>query len=175
MSSERWSRLAFAAPLLAATLVLFAVHPGCTTTCSDPETGGPEEVRGGTTDATRSVYESAPWRGKYREFRPQKQYRFIHGLRGTPAVVQAWVGFSEQPLPNDMGNISEAAGNSAIVESVTAEHVQIRNDTCETFYLRVVASNPIEDVNAGGASSAGGESGAGADGAGAAEAGGAGN
>lgn len=170
MSSQRSSRLAVVAPLLAAALVLVAVHPGCTTTCSDPEGDDPEDIHSGTTNAARTVYESAPWRGEYLKFRTNKSYRFFHGLRGTPAVVQAWVGFDAKSLhDNGSGNISEAAGNEAIIESVTAEHVTIRNDTCETFYLRLVASDPIEDVAAGGAPSAG------AGGTGTADAAGAGN
>jgi hypothetical protein len=165
------SRLAVVAPLLSAALVLIAVHPGCTTTCSDPEGDEAEDIHSGTTNRARTVYESAPWRGKYLKFRTNKSYRFFHGLRGTPAVVQAWVGFDEISLHDDGGgNISEAAGNEAIIESVTAEHVTIRNDTCETFYLRLVASDPIEDVGAGGAPSAG----AGAGGNGAADGSGAG-
>jgi hypothetical protein len=145
------SRLAFLAPLLAAALVFSLANPACTTSCSDEETGGPEEIRGGTTDSTRSVYESTSFSGKYLKFRPNKRYKFFHGLRGTPAVVQAWVGFHEVPLNSDMetGNISEAAGNEAILEAVTSEYVTIRNDTCETFYLRLVASDPIESGAAG--------------------------
>jgi hypothetical protein len=138
--------LVFFAPLLAAALAFSLGNPACTTSCSDEETGGPEEIRSGTTDATRSVYESTSFSGKYLKFRPNKRYKFFHGLRGTPALVQAWVGFHEVPLNSDMetGNISEAAGNEAILEAVTSEYVTIRNDTCETFYLRLVASDPIE-------------------------------
>ena len=150
MKPERSLRLVFGLPLLAAALAL--AHPSCRTSCSDEETGDPEDIRTGTTDSTRSVYESTSFRGAYLEFRPNKRYRFFHGLRGTPAVVQAWVGFTEVPLGSTgRGNISEAAGNMAILESVTDEHVVIRNDTCETFYLRLVASDPIEGSGAGGA------------------------
>jgi hypothetical protein len=155
VSSSNPSRFAFALPLLATALVLLGQIPGCKTSCDDDEEGDAEVVTTGTTDATRSVYESAPWAGKYLRFRPDKRYSFVHGLRGTPSVVQAWVGFDEQPLSNYPGNISEAAGNEAIIESVTAERVQIRNDTCETFYLRLVASDPIDETSAGGAASAG--------------------
>jgi hypothetical protein len=154
VSSQRLSRFAFAAPLLSATLFFVAQAPGCTTTCSDPESDDPEEFHGGVTDATRSVYESAPWDGKYLKFRTNKSYVIFHGLRGVPSVVQAWVGFDEAPLRRVPGNASEAAGNEAIIEGVTDEFVQIRNDTCETFYLRVVASDPIEDTAVGGSAGA---------------------
>ena len=82
MSSKRVSRLASLLPLFAAALVLIAVYSSCKTTCSDPEGDDYEAIHSGTTDATRSVYESAPWRGKYLKFRPNKRYRFFHGLRG---------------------------------------------------------------------------------------------
>ena len=153
MSSKRLSRLAFVAPLLSVALLFIAQGSGCKTSCSDPEDSTPEDIHSGVTDSTRSVYQSAPWLGEWLEFRPQKTYRFFHGLRGVPVVVQAWVGFHRAPLRDDQ-NVSEAAGNEAIVGDVTAEHFQIRNDTCETFYLRAVASDPIEDSDVGGAGGA---------------------
>jgi len=154
----RFRRLSFCAPLLAVTLAFALANPACNTSCSDDASGPPEDVHAGTTDSTRSVYESASFSGTYLEFRPQKKYKFFHGLRGTPAVVQAWVGFSDRPLNENgqSGNISEAAGNEAILEAVTSEYVIIRNDTCETFYLRLVASDPVEDSGAGGAGGSGG-------------------
>jgi hypothetical protein len=154
---KRLSRLALLAPLLCALAVLVS-GSGCQTSCSNAETGGPEEFHGGSTDATGSVYESAPWNGNYLLFRPQKRYQLFHGLRGTPSVVQAWLGFSSAPLGGaGRGNISEGAGNEAIVEAVNDQFVVLRNDTCETFYLRVVASNPVESLpDAGGAAGAGG-------------------
>lgn len=164
MSSKRPSRLAFVAPLLSVALLFVAQSSGCKTSCSDPEGDTPEEIQSGVTDATRSVYESAPWNGQWLEFRPNKRYVFVHRLRGIPSVIQAWVGFHSAPLRDDH-NVSEAAGNEAIVEYVNAEHFQIRNDTCETFYLRAVASDPIEDSDVGGAGGAS-SGGAGTDGTG---------
>jgi hypothetical protein len=152
VSSNLFSRLAVVAPLLTAGLVLIS-NPGCNTSCDDTESGDPEVIRSGTTNATRSAYESGPWSGKYLRFRPDKHYTFIHGLSGTPAVVQAWVGFHETPLgDNDHGNISLAPGNMAIFTAITPEYVTVRNDTCETFYLRVAASDPIDaaGLNTGG-------------------------
>jgi hypothetical protein len=169
VSSKRFSRLAFVLPPLSVALLFISQSSGCKTSCSDPEGDTPEVVQSGVTDATRSVYQSAPWLGEWLEFRPNKSYEFIHGLRGVPTVLQAWVGFHRAPLRDDH-NVSEAAGNEAIFQDVTAEHFQVRNDTCETFYLRVVASDPIEESEVGGAggvtSTDGTSMGAGASGAG---------
>jgi hypothetical protein len=57
--------------------------------------------------------------------------------------VLSYVGFSSSPLAADgSGNISEAAGNEVLIERVDDEIVRVRNDTCETFFLRVVALAP---------------------------------
>ena len=153
MSSKRLSRLAFVAPLLSVALLFIAQSTGCYTSCSDAAGDTEEDVRNGVTDSTRSTYQSAPWNAEWLEFRPNKRYRFFHGLRGVPGLIQAWVGFHGAPLRDDK-NVSEAAGNEAIVEYVNAEYFQIRNDTCETFYLRAVATDPLEDSETGGAGGA---------------------
>jgi hypothetical protein len=53
-------------------------------------------------------------------------------------------------------------GNEAILEAVNEDYVRLRNDTCETFYVRLVAGVLSADDGAGGADAASsGESGAG--------------
>ena len=141
-------------PLLAALLALGTLAaPGCRTSCDDAEEGSAERVTDGTTDAASGVYESAPWNGAYHEFLPQKRYEFVHGLAGVPRIVQTFVAFDETPLGERAhGNVSEAAGNEVIIEGVDATSIRVRNDTCETFFLRVAASDPEAAPEAGGAS-----------------------
>ena len=136
-----------------------AAHLGCETSCDD---GGesddpPVAYDGGSTNAALTYYESDAWDGPYVRFPPQRTFDFHHGLGRRPGAVLTYVGFSSSPLGMDgNGNISEAAGNEVIIEWVDDEIVRVRNDTCETFYLRVVAMAP-ED---GGASDGGASDGA---------------
>lgn len=128
------------APLLAAALWVLGSGPSCATSCDDAVRDPPEAVTDGTTDDSGSFYESAPWEGAYLKFPPQKRYDFMHGLGDTPDLIQVYVGFTKTPLGDDgQGNISLAVGNEAIIEEVNDEYVRVRNDTCETFYVRLVA------------------------------------
>lgn len=121
---------------VAASLV-FAT--GCDTSCTVDVDPNPEVITSGTTED--GVYESAPWDGDYQKFAPQKRYEFRHGLGGVPKEVTTYVGFHKTPIgESEFGNVAEVAGNIAIIERVTSESIRVRNDTCETFYLRVVAS-----------------------------------
>jgi len=139
------------APMAAAVCVLLGLASGCRTSCDDAVDGPAERVTSGLTDAAGSVYESVAWDGSYHEFPPQKRYEFVHGLRGVPRLVQTFVSFSETPFARENGNISEAAGNEVIFEGVDATSIRVRNDTCETFYLRVAASAPFDEGAAGAA------------------------
>ena len=115
---------------------------GCDTSCDDggDKSDPPVVYEGGSTNAALSSYESDSWDGPYLKFPPQRTYDFHHGLGRRPSAVLSYVGFSESPLgSNGDGNISEAAGNEVIIEWVDEQVVRVRNDTCETFYLRLVA------------------------------------
>jgi hypothetical protein len=114
---------------------------GCDTSCDEggDKSDPPVVYEGGSTNASLSYYESDSWDGPYLNFPPQRTYDFHHGLGRRPVAVLSYVGFSESPLGNGNGNISEAAGNEVIIEWVDEQVVRVRNDTCETFYLRLVA------------------------------------
>lgn len=136
--------------LLAAALCVAGPQLGCRTSCDNTDEGPAQRI---DQDANPSpdVYESAPWNADYLEFKPQKRYRFYHGLDGAPALFKAWVGFEQNPLITQH-SISEAVGNMAIWECVNERFVQVRNDTCEVFYLRFTAADPtpITDTAADG-------------------------
>lgn len=132
---------------------------GCETSCSVEEEEFPEDVRSGITNAEEGTYASDVWSGEYHRFPPKKRYRFYHGLNAVPRNVETWVGFVKRPLGDDgKGNVAEASGNIVIIQDVTSDYIQVRNDTCETFYLRVYASDPEGSVN-GGTGGAGGAEG----------------
>jgi hypothetical protein len=117
---------------------------GCETTCSVDADRSPEVVEDRRTDLEEGTFESVPWDGKWDHFPPKKRYEFRHGLGGTPLHVTTYVGFADPPIGSaGYGNSAEVAGNIVIIEAVTPEYIRVRNDTCETFYLRVAASGPI--------------------------------
>jgi hypothetical protein len=65
----------------------------------------------------------------------------VHGLGAIPKEYQIYVSFWPDALVKDH-SIAEAAGNIAVVERITDEYIQTRNDTCETFYIRLIAEHP---------------------------------
>ena len=73
-------------------------------------------------------------------------YRIEHGLGTSPVTVDIFLSFCEQPLSEGCGtdstqpsNVAPTAGNQALIEVWDEEVLEIRNDTCAEFYLRVVA------------------------------------
>lgn len=122
-------------------LVFFVGSAGCDTSCDDAvgdET--PVEITTGFTDIEAGIYESVAVSGEWHEFLPQRRLLFPHGLGHEPIFYQSFVSFHRAPLSEDRPNFSESAGNHTIWERVDEEFIQVRNDTCQTFYLRVVAS-----------------------------------
>jgi hypothetical protein len=136
---------------LFALLVLFGLGSmgllGCGATCDRREDSGPRRYEGGTT--ANDVYQSSPWNGPYLDFPAGRSYLLMHGLGGTPITVVSYLSFDAHPIPADgeerqdrNSNTAPCAGNQCILEGVTSEHIEIRNDTCSDGYLRVVASDP---------------------------------
>ena len=108
-----------------------ACSPPCNTAESDPVRHSGGSVSDGTTYAT------SPWEGPYLHFPPGRRFQLEHHLGVAPPVVLTYLAFDERPLPG--GNTSESAGNQAVIELVDDEIIQVRNDTCAEFWLRVVA------------------------------------
>lgn len=84
-------------------------------------------------------YESAPVNGPYLDFPGGRTYRFVHRLGGVPTPT-AYFSFDEYP---SSAGFVEASGNQATFTAVTAEYIDVRNDTCSDVRIRVVADNPI--------------------------------
>jgi hypothetical protein len=134
---------------------LLALVAWCTLGCSPPcETSDTDPVRfeGGTTSA--GVYQTSAWEGPYLHFPGGRRYQLVHGLGTTPPLVASYVSIAKQPFKDN--NASENAGNQGVIELVNDEIIQIRNDTCAEFYLRVVAYAPgAAPPDAGGISDSG--------------------
>jgi hypothetical protein len=98
--------------------------------------------QGGRAEA--GTYQSSSWQGPWLHFPGGRRYLLAHHLGQVPASVTVYLSFKEYPGPDGNpddgpGNASQAAGNETVIEQVDAENIQVRNDTCSDFYLRVVA------------------------------------
>jgi hypothetical protein len=116
----------------------------CGTSC-DRE-GDDEDIlfKGGSVNASGTFYESSDWDGPLLHFPTGRRYKLVHFLRSLPQLVQTYVAFEERP-----DNLSESAGNQAVIESVDDTVIQVRNDTCAEFFLRVVATASGEPLDGG--------------------------
>jgi hypothetical protein len=118
-----------------------ALGAGCLVACSAldncPESKPARDIEEGTTDSESLVYESAPWEGPLHEFPAKTRLRFFHELAATPQFVTTYLSFSESGTGSS--DATENSGNQGRIECVDARLIQIRNDTCENFYIRVVA------------------------------------
>jgi hypothetical protein len=144
--------------LLTIAAALALSSQGCTSSC-DGVSDAPIAFLAGITNAAGTEYQTSPWDGRYLSFPANRRYDLVHGLYTTPAHVSTYLGFVEIPLGAE-GSVAESAGNMVLIEEVNDELVGVRNDTCQHFYLRVVASV------AAGAPAPSGQGGAGGDGGG---------
>ena len=136
----------------ALTALVAIVSPGCLGPTCDRSGDDRAAVAylQGTTSSEASFYQSSPSVGPYLHFPPGETFRLYHQLAGAPQSFNAYLSFAECPMPDpnhecsnsdrSVGDTSEAAGNEVVFENITAEYIQVRNDTCADFYLRVTAS-----------------------------------
>ncbi len=115
--------------------------------CGSCERTGYDAIDFSEGSVVGDVYQTSPPDGLWLHFPAGRRFRFQHGL-GVVPEVSAYVAMNERPMPSgarppeSVGNVSEAAGNEVIIERQDANVVQVRNDTCAEYYLRVVARRP---------------------------------
>ena len=124
---------------------------GCGTTC-DREDAEQIRFEGGSVNASATVYETSGWQGPLLHFPTGRRFVLVHKLRARPELVETYVAFEERPE-----NLSESAGNQAVIETVDEDVVVVRNDTCAEFFLRVVATATGETLDAGTVDAAAGD------------------
>lgn len=107
---------------------------GCSSSACDKgvDEDGIVEVR--DIQPVGNSYASSDWQGPYFPFPPGKVYRFYHGFGKPPEVVTAYVAFEENP-----STVSQAAGDEALLK-VDDEKIEVYNNTCADFWVRVAAS-----------------------------------
>jgi len=140
---------------------------GCDAGCDKENEDAARDYTGGTISASCTRYETGGFDDDYLIFPAGRRWRIRHGLGQTPSLVQSYLGFVKHPLPDaGNGNTAESAGNQVIIEDMDDEFVQVRNDTCEEFWLRLVVEtdtpapeclSPVEPTDTSGG--AGGASG----------------
>jgi hypothetical protein len=123
--------------VLSALPALFA----CGSSCPRESEDTAKRFTGGTTSPDREHYETNSWDESFVDFPAGRRWALVHGLRETPIDLKSYVAFKSKPLPKDgKGFVAESAGNQVLIEGVDEETIRVRNDTCEHFYLRLVAS-----------------------------------
>jgi hypothetical protein len=136
---------------LALVLLTFPALAACGEKCPRESEETPKRFTGGTTSPDREHYETNAWHESFVDFPAGRRWALVHGLSATPIDLKSYVGFKKNPLPEDgKGFVAESAGNQVLIEGVDEEVIRVRNDTCEHFYLRLVASTvPAPDVPEG--------------------------
>lgn len=85
----------------------------------------------------------------YLDFPSGRRFRLMHQLGSVPGLIVPYVSFSAHPL-DDRTGFTVSPGNQTVVRAVTATYIEVENDTCTDFYLRVVASVADDVPDAGG-------------------------
>lgn len=127
-------------------LLLCALSTGCETSgCDTSDTANPvADFKGGQlvdVGNDRQVYESAAPDGDLLNFSAGAHYRVFHQLGARPTHVELWVSFSPTGIKG--GNLAMPAGNMAEILDVDEQAVEVRNNSCADYFLRIVAADPV--------------------------------
>jgi hypothetical protein len=89
-------------------------------------------------------WQSGPQDGTWLWFPRQRYYIFnIPELGGrTPSIVIPYISASPQPAKTKDGNMTIGSGNVAELFQVAPNRVDVKNDTCSDYYLRLVVEAP---------------------------------
>lgn len=126
-----------------------AVAPGCGPTCPVSER---VYADGSLTKGTNLIrYETSGPEGPFIPYEGATLLHIKHGLGVRPQVVQVFLSFAERPEEVGGGGSSAAAGNQAILLKQDENEIAVKNDSCASYWIRVVA---IVDTSASPASDA---------------------
>ncbi|HVY30072.1 MAG TPA: hypothetical protein VHB79_26125 [Polyangiaceae bacterium] len=103
----------------------------------------------GVSDKTAITYQSAP-DNALDPFPAKTKLRFRHELGVTPLFVKIYLSFD--PIGTGTkkdpgGSNAESAGNQALIDCKDAHVIEVRNDTCQDFFIEVVASDAVLTQN----------------------------
>jgi hypothetical protein len=135
--------LVFGAVWLVISCALFFATPGCYgRNCEGSiEVFGVDAGQGNMVD--ENTWESSPNDGVWLSFPRQRYYIFdIRALGGrTPTLYLPYLSASPEPQKSGFDN-TLAAGNLAKFKNVSPNHIEVLNDTCSDFFLRLVVQVP---------------------------------
>jgi hypothetical protein len=110
-----------------------ACGPACNTADSE---NPPERYEGGTvTGGQDRYYASSDWASGLLPFPGGKRYEIAHHLGFVPAEIAVYVSLGANAMPS-----TPCSGNTCVIQSVTADTITVKNDTCSEFWVRVVAA-----------------------------------
>jgi len=123
------------------------------------------EYTAGKSNASKTIFETGEVDEEMLHFPQGRRYKIAHHLGRAPEIVNIYLSFRKELAPlsdpngdptdkNQPNNVAPTAGNQAVIEAWDDEFVQIRNDTCANFYVRLVAFAAPDDMGAAGAAGA---------------------
>jgi hypothetical protein len=123
--------------------------------CSNCQTTGQDVLpyTEGIVNESGTIYQTSEVEGVMLHFPQGRTYALEHGLGVRPVTVDIYLSFRDRLSKNGdstdktrPNNVAPTAGNQAVIEVWNDEVIQIRNDTCAEFYLRLVAMADPDDV-----------------------------
>lgn len=104
----------------------------------------PVRYTDGHTNAERTFYQSSTPDEPLLRFPADRKFRMEHGLRETPVDVNVYLSFGATEKQQSL-----AAGDEALLV-LTDEYVEVENNTCADFFLRLTAwTGPFAPSTAG--------------------------
>jgi len=91
---------------------------------------------------TADVWESSGQHDKWLWFPRQHAFFFDVPALGGRIPYETTAYLSAEEEPNKNGTFAQAGGNVAIFSGVGPNRVDVRNDTCSDYYLRLVVKVP---------------------------------
>lgn len=107
--------------------------------CGRNSDDAPTEFSDGLTSNSATLYMTSEADAPYLDFPSGMRYRLFHELMNTPSLIVPYVSFSATPLSDGSG-FTISPGNQTVVNAVTDDYIEVENDTCTDFFLRVVAT-----------------------------------
>lgn len=109
---------------------------GCGPACPSTNRYVDEGIRW-TAGDTR-YYQTSTAEGPWLPFDGETYLHLRHGLGVRPQNVQIMLSFNARPLDPGGGGYSFAAGNQGLVVQQDEGEVTIRNNSCASYFIRVI-------------------------------------
>lgn len=140
---------AYVAVLLFLVAAVLVLAPGCYGRQCDGSVDyyGAKEGQGRMLDS--NTWESNPIEGSWLAYPGQRTWVFdIPQLDGrTPTILDAYISGVQTPATT--GHFTEGSGNLVLFLQTRANHIEVRNESCSDYFLRlVIRTEPSNDAGA---------------------------